>query len=53
MKTPEVVQRLANGGVDVVTSTPGEFTKFVQSETDALGQGGARRPAPRRIRSGE
>ena len=38
MKTPEVVQRLANGGVDVVTSKPGEFTKFVQSETDRWGK---------------
>src|SRR6188508_10944 len=34
MKTPEVVQRLGNGGVDVVTSAPGEFAKFVQGETD-------------------
>ena len=38
MKTPEVVQRLANGGVDVVVSKPGEFTKFVQSETDRWGK---------------
>ena len=38
MKTPEVVQRLANGGVDVVTSKPGEFAKFVQSETDRWGK---------------
>ena len=38
MKTPEVVQRLANGGVDVVTSAPGEFGKFVQSETDRWGK---------------
>ena len=38
MKTPEVVQRLATGGVDVVTSKPGEFTKFVQSETDRWGK---------------
>ena len=34
MKTPEVVQRLANGGVDVVTSAPGEFAKFVEKETE-------------------
>jgi len=34
MKTPEVGQRLANGGVEVVTSAPGEFAKFVQRETD-------------------
>jgi tripartite-type tricarboxylate transporter receptor subunit TctC len=38
MKTPEVVQRLANGGVDVVTSAPGEFAKFVQSETERWGR---------------
>jgi tripartite-type tricarboxylate transporter receptor subunit TctC len=38
MKTPEVVQRLGNGGVDVVTSAPGEFTKFVQSETERWGK---------------
>jgi tripartite-type tricarboxylate transporter receptor subunit TctC len=34
MKTPDVVQRLANGGVDVVTSAPGEFAKFVEKETE-------------------
>ena len=34
MKTPEVVQRLANGGVDVVTSAPGEFATFVEKETE-------------------
>jgi len=38
MKTPEVVQRLGNGGVDVVTSAPGEFAKFVQGETDRWGK---------------
>ena len=38
MKTPEVVQRLSNGGVDVVTSAPGEFAKFVQSETERWGK---------------
>jgi len=34
MKTPEVVQRLGNGGVDVVVSKPGEFTRFVENETE-------------------
>lgn len=34
MKTPEVGQRLANGGVEIVTSAPGEFAKFVQNETE-------------------
>ena len=38
MKTAEVRQRLANGGVDVVTSAPGEFTKFVQKETERWGK---------------
>jgi tripartite-type tricarboxylate transporter receptor subunit TctC len=33
MKTPEVVQRLANGGVEVVTSPPGAFAEFVAKET--------------------
>jgi tripartite-type tricarboxylate transporter receptor subunit TctC len=33
MKTPEVVQRLANGGVEVVTSAPGAFSEFVAKET--------------------
>ena len=38
MKTPEVQQRLANGGVDVVTSAPGEFTRFVEKETERWGR---------------
>ena len=38
MKTPEVRQRLANGGVDVVTSAPGEFAQFVAKETDRWGK---------------
>jgi tripartite-type tricarboxylate transporter receptor subunit TctC len=38
MKSPEVGQRLATGGVDIVTSKPGEFTKFVQSETERWGK---------------
>jgi tripartite-type tricarboxylate transporter receptor subunit TctC len=38
MKAPEVQQRLANGGVDIVVSKPGEFTRFVQSETDRWGK---------------
>jgi len=38
MKTAEVRQRLANGGVDVVTSAPGEFAKFVAKETDRWGK---------------
>jgi tripartite-type tricarboxylate transporter receptor subunit TctC len=38
MKTPEVQQRLANGGVDVVTSAPGEFAKFVARETERWGK---------------
>jgi tripartite-type tricarboxylate transporter receptor subunit TctC len=33
MKTPEVRQRLANGGVDVVTTAPGAFADFVARET--------------------
>jgi tripartite-type tricarboxylate transporter receptor subunit TctC len=38
MKTPEVGQRLANGGVEIVTSAPGEFAKFVASETERWGR---------------
>jgi tripartite-type tricarboxylate transporter receptor subunit TctC len=38
MKTPEVQQRLANGGVEVVTSAPGEFAQFVAKETERWGQ---------------
>jgi tripartite-type tricarboxylate transporter receptor subunit TctC len=38
MKTPEVQQRLANGGVDVVTSAPGEFASFVAKETERWGK---------------
>jgi len=38
MKSPEVQQRLANGGVDVVTSAPGEFTRFVEKETERWGK---------------
>jgi tripartite-type tricarboxylate transporter receptor subunit TctC len=38
MKSPEVQQRLANGGVEVVTSAPGEFAKFVARETERWGQ---------------
>ena len=38
MKTPDVQQRLATGGVEVVTSAPGEFTRFVASETERWGK---------------
>jgi tripartite-type tricarboxylate transporter receptor subunit TctC len=38
MKHPEVQQRLSNGGVEVVTSAPGEFANFVQKETDRWGR---------------
>ena len=38
MKDPQVRERLANGGVEVVTSAPGEFTKFVAKETERWGK---------------
>ena len=38
MKTAEVRQRLSNGGVEVVTSAPGEFTQFVAKETERWGK---------------
>ena len=31
-------ERLANGGVEVVTSAPGEFATFVAKETERWGQ---------------
>ena len=35
MKAPEVIQRLAKGGVEVVTSaSPAEFHQFVARETE-------------------
>jgi tripartite-type tricarboxylate transporter receptor subunit TctC len=33
-----VRERLANGGVEVVTSAPGEFARFVASETERWGR---------------
>jgi len=33
MQTPDVVTRLANGGVEVVTSSPAAFAEFVAAET--------------------
>ena len=38
MKTAEVRQRLSNGGVEVVTSAPGEFAQFVVKETERWGK---------------
>ncbi len=38
MKNSDVQQRLSNGGVEVVTSAPGEFAKFVEKETERWGQ---------------
>lgn len=39
MKTPDVVQRLANGGVEVVLSaSPAAFADFVASESDRWGK---------------
>ena len=38
MKDPQVRERLANGGVEVVTSAPGEFAQFVAKETERWGQ---------------
>jgi tripartite-type tricarboxylate transporter receptor subunit TctC len=33
MQTPDVVARLNNGGVEVVTSSPAAFSEFVAAET--------------------
>jgi tripartite-type tricarboxylate transporter receptor subunit TctC len=38
MEVPEVRQRLTEGGFDVVASSPEEFLKFVQGESDKLGK---------------
>jgi tripartite-type tricarboxylate transporter receptor subunit TctC len=38
MRNADVHQRLSNGGVEVVTSAPGEFAKFVAKETERWGQ---------------
>jgi tripartite-type tricarboxylate transporter receptor subunit TctC len=39
MKNPQVVKRLAEGGVTIVTSkSPADFTGFVKSETDRFGK---------------
>ena len=38
MKNTEVRQRLATAGVEIVTSAPGEFTKFVAAETERWGK---------------
>lgn len=38
MEVPEIRQRLIDGGFDIVASTPEEFLKFVQGESDKLGK---------------
>jgi tripartite-type tricarboxylate transporter receptor subunit TctC len=38
LRTPEVAQRLSEQGFDIVASSPEEFLKFVQAESDKLGK---------------
>ena len=38
LNVPEVRQRLIDGGFEVVASSPEEFLKFVQNESDKLGK---------------
>lgn len=38
MEVPEIRQRLTEGGFDIVASSPEEFLKFVQGESDKLGK---------------
>jgi len=38
MEVPEIRQRLVDGGFDIVASSPEEFLKFVQNESDKLGK---------------
>ena len=38
MEVPEIRQRLTDGGFDIVASSPEEFLKFVQNESEKLGK---------------
>jgi tripartite-type tricarboxylate transporter receptor subunit TctC len=38
MEVPEIRQRLIDGGFDIVASSPEEFLRFVQNESDKLGK---------------
>ena len=38
LAVPEVRQRLVEAGFDIVASSPEEFLKFVQNESDKLGK---------------
>lgn len=38
LEVPEVRQKLIDGGFDIVASSPEEFLKFVQGESDKLGK---------------
>ena len=38
MEVPEIRQRLIDSGFDIVASSPEEFLKFVQNESDKLGK---------------
>ncbi len=38
MEVPEIRQRLTDAGFDIVASSPEEFLKFVQNESDKLGK---------------
>jgi tripartite-type tricarboxylate transporter receptor subunit TctC len=38
LRTPEVAQRLTEQGFDIVASSPEEFLKYVQAESDKLGK---------------
>ena len=38
LEVPEVKQRLEERGVDVVASSPEEFLRFVQAESEKLGK---------------
>jgi tripartite-type tricarboxylate transporter receptor subunit TctC len=38
LRTPDVAQRLTEQGFDIVASSPEEFLKFVQGESDKLGK---------------
>jgi tripartite-type tricarboxylate transporter receptor subunit TctC len=38
LRAPEVNQRLTEQGFEIVASTPEEFVKYVQTESDKLGK---------------
>lgn len=38
IRSPDIVQRFADQGVDIVTNSPAEFAAFIRTETERLGK---------------